>query len=244
MQTIKGLYIECRSVGCRIVSRAHVLCFSSALRRLLRRLVIERLVINNSQLKISIPKQSRKVKKSFLLMLQVSALKKELQYEREEKVLQTNKAAVKSDEIREVRHSLGKSLQAVEEDANNLRSMLGKSLRKIDRYTEAIRRNEVPPPSTDTDGSTVDAYPRQPIDRSSEEAKYLRSSKRRTRSASHTNLKERDRTHGLSPSASQAPSSNVIVNNSEIVRDVSAPEVSAEVQSPLRRYRRARKSVN
>lgn len=158
-------------------------------------------------------------------------------------MLQTNKAAVKSDEIREVRQSLGKSLQAVEEDASNLRSMLGKSLRKIDRYTEAIRRNEEPAPSTDTEGSTVDAYTRQPIDRSSEDAKYLRSSKRRTRSASHTNLKERDRTIGVSPSA-RAPSSEIIVNNSDMVREDLAPEVSPDIQSPLRRYRRARKSVN
>ena len=179
----------------------------------------------------------------FSLTFQVSVLKNELQNEREEKKIQTSKAAVKSDEIREVRQSLGKSLQAVEEDANNLRSMLGKSLRKIDRYTEAIRRNEVPPPTTDTDGSTVDAYPRQPIDRSSEEAKYLRSSKRRTRSASHMNLKQRDRTLGMSPSAHE-PSSDNIINHSEVVREDLAPEVTADIQSPLRRYRRPRKSVN
>lgn len=152
---------------------------------------------------------------------------------------QTNKAAVKSDEIREVRQSLGKSLQAVEEDATNLRSMLGKSLRKIDRYTEAIRRNEEPSPSTDTDGSTADAYNMRP----SEEAKYLRSSKRRTRSASRMNSKERDGTLGLSPSA-HTTSSEIIVKNSEMIREDLAPEVSAEIQSPLRRYRGSRKSVN
>ena len=152
---------------------------------------------------------------------------------------QTNKAAVKSDEIREVRQSLGKSLQAVEEDASNLRSMLGKSLRKIDRYTEAIRRNEEPSPSTDTDGSTVVAYNVRP----SEEAKYLRSSKRRTRSGSHMNSKERDRTLGLSPSA-HTTTSEIIVKNSDMIREDFAPEVSAEMQSPLRRYRGSRKSVN
>lgn len=158
--------------------------------------------------------------------------------------MESNKAAIKSDEIREVRQSLGKSLQAVEEDANNLRSMLGKSLRKIDRYTEAIRRNEVPPPSTDTDGSTVDAHPRQRIDQASEEAKYLRSSKRRTRSASHMNLKERGRTHGV-PSSIRTPSSDVIRNNSNKVdQDDMTLELAPELQSPLRRYRRSRKSVN
>lgn len=138
---------------------------------------------------------------------------------------------------------MGKSLQAVEEDANNLRSMLGKSLRKIDRYTEAIRRNEIPPPSTDTDGSTVDAYPRQQIDQASEEAKYLRSTKRRTRSASHTNLKERGKSHGLSSSI-RTPPSDVIGNNSKVDHDDMTLELAPELQSPLRRYRRSRKSVN
>lgn len=176
-------------------------------------------------------------------MFQVAVLKRELQNEREEKAMESNKAAIKSDEIREVRQSLGKSLQAVEEDANNLRSMLGKSLRKIDRYTEAIRRNEIPPPSTDTDASTVDAYPRQQIDQTSEEAKYLRSSKRRTRSASHTNLRERSRTHGV-PSSIRTPSSDVIGNNLKVDHEDLALELAPELQSPLRRYRRSRKSVN
>lgn len=181
------------------------------------------------------------------MIFQVTVLKRELLNERDEKEKQYNKVAVKSDEIREVRQSLGKSLQAVEEDANNLRSMLGKSLRKIDRYTEAIRRNEVPPPSTDTDGSTVDGYPRQQIDQSSEEAKYLRLAKRRTRSASRgLNSKERgSRTVGVTSSSTRAPSSDVIVNNSKVDREDLALDLpSPEVQSPLRRYRRARKSVN
>ena len=121
--------------------------------------------------------------------------------------------------------------------------MLGKSLRKIDRYTEAIRRNEVPPPSTDTDGSTVDAYPRQAIDGSSEEAKHLRSSKRRTRSASHMNLKERDRTLGVSPSV-RLPSSEIANNNLEVDLEDATPEIAAQIQSPLRRYRRSRKYIN
>lgn len=150
---------------------------------------------------------------------------------------------MKNDEIREVRQSLGKSLQAVEEDANNLRSMLGKSLRKIDRYTEAIRRNEVPPPSTDTDGSTVSAFSRQAFDKSPEEAKYLRSSKRRTRSTSHMNLKDRDKTFGMLPSAHE-PSGEFIVNNSRGDREDSTSEITAQIQSPLRRYRRSRKSEN
>ena len=158
-------------------------------------------------------------------MFQVADLKEDLENEREEKMIQTNKAAIKSDEIREVRQSLGKSLLAVEEDANNLRSMLGKSLRKIDRYTDAIRRNEAPQ-SADTDGSTVDGY----IDKASEEAKYPLSSKRRTRSAAH--------------SSSRTPSSEMIVNNSDLPRGDSVPHVSPEIHSPLRRYRRGRKSVN
>lgn len=163
---------------------------------------------------------------------------------REEKVVQSNKAAIKSDEIREVRQSLGKSLQAVEEDANNLRSMLGKSLRKIDRYTEAVRRNEVPPPSTDTEGSTVDAFSHQQIDQSSEEAKYLRSSKRRTRSEANMKLKERSKTHGMPPSSIRAPLSGVVVNNSKKDYEDAALELAPERHSPLRRYRRDRKSVN
>lgn len=158
-------------------------------------------------------------------------------------MVQSNKAAIKSDEIREVRQSLGKSLQAVEEDANNLRSMLGKSLRKIDRYTEAIRRNEPPLTSTDTEGSTVDTFPRQQIDQSSEEAKYPRSSKRGTRSASHTNSRERSKSHGL-PSSTRAPSSGVIMSNSRNDYEGVALELSPEIHSPLRRYRRDRKSVN
>jgi len=176
-------------------------------------------------------------------MFQIAVLKRELQTEREEKAMESNKVAIKSDEIREVRQSLGKSLQAVEEDAHNLRSMLGKSLRKIDRYTEAVRRNEIPPPSTDTDGSTVDAHPRQQFDQSSEEAKYLRSSKRRTRSASHMNLKERSKTHGISPS-NRMPSSDVIGLSSKMDHEDMTLEFTPEIQSPLRRYRRSRKSAN
>ena len=176
-------------------------------------------------------------------MFQVAVLKNELHYQREEKAKESNKAAIKSDEIREVRQSLGRSLQAVEEDANNLRSMLGKSLRKIDRYTEAIRRNEIPPPSTDTDGSTVDVYPRQQIDQVSEEGKHLRSSKRRTRSASHMNLKERGRTHEV-PSLIRAPSSDVIGDNFKGDREDVTLELAPDRQSPLRRYRRSRKLVN
>ena len=158
-------------------------------------------------------------------------------------MVQSNKAAIKSDEIREVRQSLGKSLQAVEEDANNLRSMLGKSLRKIDRYTEAIRCNEAPLPSTDTEGSTADTFPRQQIDQSSEEAKSLRSTKRGTRSVSHTNPRERSKSHGL-PSSTRAPSSGVIVRNSRKDYEDVALESSPEVHSPLRRYRKEKKSVN
>ena len=176
-------------------------------------------------------------------MFQIAVLKRELQTEREEKAMESNKVAIKSDEIREVRQSLGKSLQAVEEDANNLRSMLGKSLRKIDRYTESVRRNEIPPPSTDTDGSTVDAHPRQQIDQSSEEAKHLRSSKRRTRSASHTNLKERSKTHGVS-SSNRTPSSDVIGHSSKMDHEDMTLELTPEIQSPIRRYRRSRKSAN
>ena len=176
-------------------------------------------------------------------MFQIAVLKRELQTEREEKALESNKVAIKSDEIREVRQSLGKSLQAVEEDANNLRSMLGKSLRKIDRYTEAVRRNEIPPPSTDTDGSTVDAHPRQQIDQSLEEAKHPRSSNRRTRSASHTNLKERSKTHAVS-SSNRTPSSDVIRHSSKMDHEDMTLELTPEIQSPLRRYRRSRKSVN
>lgn len=172
-------------------------------------------------------------------MFQIAVLKRELQTEREEKAMESNKVAIKSDEIREVRQSLGKSLQAVEEDANNLRSMLGKSLRKIDRYTEAVRRNEIPPPSTDTDGSTVDAHPRQQINQSSEEAKHLRSSKRRT----HTNLKERSKTHGVS-SSNRTPSSDVIGHSSKMDHEDMTLELTPEIQSPIRRYRRSRKSAN
>lgn len=121
--------------------------------------------------------------------------------------------------------------------------MLGKSLRKIDRYTEAIRRNEVPPLSTDTDGSTVSAFSRQAFDKSGEEANYLRSSKRRTQSTSHMNLKDRDKTFGMSPSAHE-PLGDFIVNNSRGDREDSTPEITAQIQSPLRRYRRSRKSEN
>lgn len=165
-------------------------------------------------------------------MFQVAELKNELENEREEKMIQSNKAAIKSDEIREVRQSLGKSLLAVEEDANNLRSMLGKSLRKIDRYTDAIRRNGASL-SADTDGSTVDAK----IDNTSDDARYVRSSKRRTRSAAHVNVKERDKFLDAPSPARTAPS-QIIVNNSDFHRD------DSEHISPLRRYRRERQSVN
>lgn len=167
-----------------------------------------------------------------LLIFQVAELKNELENERAEKMIQSNKAAIKSDEIREVRQSLGKSLLAVEEDANNLRSMLGKSLRKIDRYTDAIRRNGTSF-SADTDGSTVD----EKIDNTSDEARHVRSSKRRTRSVAHVNVKERDKLLDAPSPARTAPS-QIIVNNSDFHRDDSAHI------SPLRRYRRERQSVN
>ena len=164
----------------------------------------------------------------------MSFLRKEIQNEREDKKKELNRASNRSDEIREVRHSLGKSLQAVEEDANNLRGMLGKSLRKIDRYTEAIRRNEAPPSSTNTDESEVDDFRHREIDHTLGSPKHLRLSKRRTRSATQVNLTKRSTALGLT-SVSHEPSSGVIG---------SMPDSTSDTQSPFRTYRRSRKSLN
>lgn len=171
-------------------------------------------------------------------------MKKELKTERVAKEMQASKASMKTEEIREVRTSLDKSLRTVEEDANNLRSMLGKSLRKIDRYTDAIRRGDLQS-ATETDGSTNDEGSVPDGDyRKSNSAKYARLVKRHARSTSaHVNLKDRYSLGRTSPD--KAVPSGVIANHSTVNgTDSGTDNVDLQVISPVRRYRKGRKSVS
>ena len=150
---------------------------------------------------------------------------------------------MKNDEIREVRSSLDKSLRTVEEDANNLRSMLGKSLRKIDRYTDAIRRGDLQS-TTETETSAneteiPDGYQRKP-----HSEKYAKLVKRHARAATaHVDLNDRYSLGRSSPE--KMSSSEKYVNYSSVDgTDSGTNGLGSHASSPVRRYRKGRKSAS
>jgi len=154
--------------------------------------------------------------------------------ERSERERQSTKAAVKSEELRDVRESLDKSLRTVGEDATNLRTMLGKSLRRIDKYTESNRKGQpLSVSDLETDQSNIDdeiikVNGHQP-------ANDEQTTKYHHRKASG-GLRTR-RSLGKSPEkvAHQNGSNGVVANGYSD---------SLEEQSPTRRFRRPRKSIN
>jgi hypothetical protein len=155
-----------------------------------------------------------------------------LKEEHGEKERHMAKASLKSEELREVRSSLNKSLRTVGEDASNLRTMLGKSLRKIDKYSTASRNGQSPIHST-TDVDTEQSNPDEEILQVNGEhsPKIGQSPKNHRRSASGS-IRSR-RLVGTSPEKVKHlnGTDSVIMNG------------HAEDQSPTRRYRRIRKSV-
>lgn len=157
----------------------------------------------------------------------MAILKKDLETERGERERQQNLAAVKTEEIREIRGSLDKSLRTVEEDANNLRGMLGKSLHKIDRYTKAIRRGEVP--STDTEGSASELNGEHRIS--------SRMSRRRTQSASSVRTKTRHSNGSYSNLKLNSDSNHLMTNGMSPAKD--SNHCRPQINVPIRRYRKS-----
>ena len=164
----------------------------------------------------------------------MAILKKDLETEKVERERQQTLAAVKTEEIREIRGSLDKSLRTVEEDANNLRGMLGKSLHKIDRYTEAIRRGEAPTTTSDTEDSAAEI--------NGEIRKSTRMSRRRTRSASNVKMRDRNSLASYSNVKIASDSHHAMTNGHSPAKDCNQ-RVMPQIRSPIRRYRKDRQSV-
>lgn len=158
-------------------------------------------------------------------------MKIELREEQGEKEWHMTKAALKTEELREVRSSLDKSLRTVGEDASNLRSMLGKSLRKIDKYSSGSRKGQSPSQST-TDVDTEQSNPDEEILQINGEnsPKIIPSSKNHRQSASGRSRK----------SLGKSPEKAKYVNGNDLV----VTNGYAEDHSPTRRIRRARKPLN
>lgn len=167
-----------------------------------------------------------------LFLLQIADLKLELNAERNEREKETNKAAMKTEELRDVRTSLDKSLRTVGEDASNLRTMLGKSLRKIDKYTESSRKGQPMAVSDlETEQSTADEEFRTLNGNYSTHSDE--SPKNHVRRSSG-NLRAR-RSLGKSPE-------KVVIHNGT---DSNLTNGHNDIDlSPTRRMRRTRKSIN
>ena len=132
-------------------------------------------------------------------------------------------AAVKTEEIREIRGSLDKSLRSVEEDANNLRGMLGKSLHKIDKYAKSIRRGEALSTETEESASEINGEVRK-------------SFRRRTQSASSVRLKHRH-SNGSHKKHKLVSESNHVITNG-ISPETDSKHCRPHINSPSRRYKK------
>lgn len=141
---------------------------------------------------------------------------------------------MKSEELRDVRTSLDKSLHTVGEDATNLRTMLGKSLRRIDKYTESTRKGQPMSVSDlETDHSNVDDEVAKVNGNHSNNNEQTPKNHHRKASG---NLRTR-RSLGKSPEkAIHQNGTNLVVTNGH--------SDSQSDHSPTRRFRRARKSIN
>lgn len=166
-----------------------------------------------------------------LCPLQVAGLKLELQAERSERERQTTKAALKSEELRDVRTSLDKSLRTVGEDAGNLRTMLGKSLRRIDKYTETTRKVQ---PMTVSDLDT---------DQSNLDEEFLKANGNHSTKVDQSPNHFRRSSANLRTRRSLGKSPEKIVHQNGVDADVTNGHSEADL-SPTRRIRRSRKSIN